>query len=213
MQIISTNIAKPTRILWRGKQVTTGIYKKPTNQPLYLGKENVKGDEVSDRKVHGGIYKACYLFSAEHYQYWKNLYPELDWNWGLLGENLTVSGLDETKIHIGDIYKIGTALVQITQPREPCYKFGVKFGTQKVLKQFIAHGFPGTYVRVLEEGHVAVNDNLTLIERPKKSLTTSQFFNLLYAKEKNQELLNIAIENEALPLKKRVKLAAYIKNS
>ena len=213
MQVISTNIAKPRTVLWRGKQVTTGIYKTSTNQPIYLGKEDVKDDEVSDRKVHGGIYKACYLFSADHYSYWKNLYPELDWNWGMLGENLTVSGLDETKIYIGDIYKIGTALVQITQPREPCFKFGIKFGTQNVLKQFINHGCPGTYVRVLEEGYVENDDVLTLMERPKNSLSIAQFFNLLFAKDKNQELLALALKNEALPLKKRVKLVAFIKKS
>ena len=171
MKIISTNIAQPTTMLWRGKKVTTGIYKTPTNSPIYLGKEDVQGDEVTDRRYHGGEYKACYLFSAEQYPYWKNLYPNLNWTYGMLGENLTVSGLDETKIYIGDIYKIGTALVQITQPREPCFKFGIKFGTQDVLKQFIQHGFPGTYVRVLEEGYVSANDSVSLVESAKNSLT------------------------------------------
>ena len=211
MKIIATNIAKPKTILWRGKNVTTGIYKMPTTQPIYLGKEQVKGDEVSDRNVHGGAYKACYLFSADHYPYWKKLYPHLDWNWGMLGENLTVKGLDETKIYIGDIYKIGAALVQITQPREPCFKFAVKFGSQQVLKQFIVHGRPGTYVKVLEEGYVATNDTMILVEHAKHSITISQFFELLFSKEKNQKLLILAINNEALPLKKRVKLATFLK--
>lgn len=210
MKIISTNIAKPTTILWREQQVKTGIYKLPVNQPIYLGKENVQGDEVSDRKVHSGIYKACYLFSADVYPYWKNLYPNLDWNWGMFGENLTVSGLDETQLCVGDIYKIGRALVQVTQPREPCFKFGVKFGTQHVLKQFIQHGCPGTYVRVLEEGQVTINDTITLVERSKNGLTIAQFFNLLFAKEKDQSLLALAINNDALPKKKREKLKVFI---
>lgn len=210
MKIISTNIAEPTIIKWRGKNVTTGIFKKPTTQPIYLGKEDVKGDEVSDRKHHGGIFKACYLFSADHYDYWKNLYPNLDWTYGMLGENLTVSGLDETQIYIGDIYKIGEALVQITQPREPCYKFGVKFGTQKVLKQFIEHGFPGTYIRVLEEGFIEWGDDIKLVQRAEKSLTISQFHELLYAKQKNQEHLRLAIQNEAIPISKREKLKSYL---
>ncbi len=210
MQIISTNIAKPTTILWRGKKVTTGIYKTPTKQPIFLGKEVVKDDEVSDRRYHGGLYKACYLFSADNYDYWKKLHPNLEWNWGMFGENLTVSGLDETKICIGDIYKIGSSLIQITQPREPCFKFGIKFGTQKVLKQFIEHNHSGTYVRVLEEGYVKTGDPLELIEQAKNSLTTSQFFNLLFVKDKNQELLNLAINNTALPEKKREKLKAYL---
>jgi len=210
MQIISTNIAKPKTILWRGQQVKTGIYKTPTTKPIFLGKEDVQGDEVSDRKHHGGEYKACYLFSADHYPYWENLYPNLDWNWGMLGENLTVSGLDETKIYIGDIYKIGTALVQITQPREPCYKFGIKFGTQQVLKQFIQHGRPGTYVKILKEGFVRTNDSIILVESKKNSLTIAQFFNLLFAEDKDLGLLKLAINNEALPEKKREKLKKFL---
>lgn len=210
MQIISTNIAKPVSIKWRGKNVTTGIYKKPTEHGIYLGKEDVKGDEVSDRKHHGGIHKACYLFSADSYPYWRKLHPNLDWSYGMFGENLTVSNLDETKLFMGDIYKIGNALVQITQPREPCYKFGVKFGTQKVLKQFIAHGCPGTYIRILEEGFVEVGDEVQLVERAKESLTVVQFFELLYAKEKNQEHLKSAIKNDSIPLPKREKFRAFL---
>ncbi len=211
MQILSTNIAKPTTILWNGEQIQTGIYKTPTNQPIYLGKDDVKGDIISDRRVHGGEYKACYIFSAEQYPYWQNLYPDLDWDYGMLGENLTVSGLNEKHIHIGDIYKVGNALVQITQPREPCYKFGVKFGTQTVLKQFIEHGYPGTYLRVLEEGYVAKDDEFKLVEKAENSLTVHQFFNLLYSKTKDQALLKIAINIEALPQRKRDKLKALLK--
>lgn len=211
MKVISTNIAKPTTIIWNGKKLKTGIYKTPTSTPIYLGKDAVKGDEVSDRRVHGGTYKACYLFSANQYDYWQNLYPDLEWNYGMFGENLTVEGLDETKLFIGDIYKIGKALVQITQPREPCFKFGLKFGSQLVLKQFINHGFSGTYVSVLKEGIVTKGDTFQLVNQAEKILTTAQFFNLLYAKEKDQKLLKLAIKNEALPMKKREKLKAFIK--
>ncbi len=211
MEIISTNIAKPTTIIWNGQETTTGIYKTATYAPIYLEKEAVRGDEISDRRVHGGIYKACYLFSSNQYAYWKNLYPNLNWDYGMLGENLTVKGLDETKILIGSIYKIGEALVQITQPREPCFKFGIKLGTQEALKQFIDSGLPGTYVRVLEEGFVKKGDAFKLIEQAKNSLTTAQFFNMLFSEEKNQEHINIALKIEALPLKKRKKLKRFIK--
>ena len=85
-------------------------------------------------------YKACYLFSEEQYPYWKNLYPHLNWNWGMFGENLTVSGFDETQVFLGDIYKVGEALVQVAQYREPCYKFGHKFGTQAVLNNLLSMG-------------------------------------------------------------------------
>ncbi len=207
MQIISTNIAQPTKFIWKGKQITTGIYKKPTDVPIHLGKEDVRGDEVSDRKVHGGEFKACYLFSAKHYPYWRNLYPNLEWTYGMLGENLTVEDLDETQLFIGDIYKLGRALVQITQPREPCFKFAHKFRTDDVLQQFITYGYSGTYVRVLEEGEVKIGDNFKLVEHKKGSITTFQFFELLYAKDKNKDHIRLILDNEALPqtIRKRLK--------
>jgi len=212
MKIIATNIAKPTTIVWNGKTETTGIYKYPTKEGIYLNKEEVKGDEVSDRKHHGGIFKACYLFSEDHYAYWQNLYPNLDFNYGIFGENLTVKGLDETKISVGDIYKIGTALVQVTQPREPCFKLGIRFGTQAILKQFIKHARPGTYVRVLEEGLIKPGDKMILVQATTNSLTTTQLFSLLFAKQKDQSQLALIVNNDAIPLKKRQKLAAFIKN-
>ena len=212
MKIIATNIAKPTTIVWNGKTQTTGIYKYPIKEGIYLEKEDVKGDEVSDRKHHGGIFKACYLFSEDHYAYWQNLYPNLDFNYGIFGENLTVKGLDETKISVGDIYKIGTALVQVTQPREPCFKLGIRFGTQAILKQFIKHARPGTYVRVLEEGLIKPGDKMILVQAATNSLTTTQLFSLLFAKQKDQSQLALIVNNAEIPLKKRQKLAAFIKN-
>jgi len=211
MQIISTNIAQPKTITFNGRQVTTGIYKIPTNTPIYLEKEQVRGDEISNRRVHGGEFKACYLFSSDHYPYWENLYPNLNWHYGMLGENLTVKGLDETKLFVGDIYKIGTALIPITQPREPCNTFAAKMGSQDILKQFIQHGRPGTYARVLEEGFVAVDDTFELVERAIHSLSTAQFFNLLYSKNKDQNLLALVVNNDVLPERKRAKLMRFIK--
>ncbi|WP_411895420.1 MOSC domain-containing protein [Winogradskyella sp. A2] len=207
MKVISTNIAQPTTIVWKGKKVTTGIYKKPTDAPIFLDKENVRGDEVSDRRVHGGEYKACYLFSANHYPYWRSMYPNLDWTYGMLGENLTVEGLDEKQLNIGDIYKLGKALVQITIPREPCFKFAHKFGTDAVLQQFIDYGYSGTYVRVLERGEVKTGDSFELIEQKKDTISIFHLFELLFIKNKSKEHLSLIIDNDALPkrLKKRLK--------
>lgn len=210
MQIISTNLGKPTEISWNGKLITTGIYKSPVDTPLLLETESVSGDTIGDPKVHGGIYKACYLFSAEQYPYWKEKYPHLDWNWGMFGENLTVKGLDESQIKVGNIYRLGTALVQITQPREPCFKLGLKFGTQEILKQFIEHGWPGTYVRILEVGKVSSGDTMDLVEESGNPLTTQQFFSLLYNKEKDQSILKLAISNDSLPLHKRERLKKFL---
>ncbi|MEN8702624.1 MAG: MOSC domain-containing protein [Polaribacter sp.] len=211
MKIISTNIGQPTEFIWQGKTEITGIFKKPVTEPIFLTKNDVLKDEVSNRLNHGGYYKACYLFSAEQYPYWKKLYPNLDWTWGMFGENLTVMNFDEKQIYLGAVYKVGEAVVQISQYREPCYKFGYKFGTQKVLKQFITHGYGGTYVSVLQEGYVNVNDEFLLIEKPKNSLTVYELFQVVFNKNKDQDLLKIAVKSKAIPPKKRILLSNYIK--
>ncbi|WP_407557843.1 MOSC domain-containing protein [Winogradskyella sp. 4-2091] len=210
MKVISTNIAQPFTFLWNGNEVTTGIYKKPTDSPIFIGKEQVHGDEVSDKKVHGGEFKACYLFSKNQYPYWQNLYPNLDWSYGMLGENLTISHLNESELIIGDIYKLGEALVQITQPREPCFKFAHKFGTNDVLKQFIDHGYSGTYVRVLEEGFVKNGDDFKLIEHIQGSISIFDFFKLLYTRDKNKDHIKLIENNDALPLQKRQRLQNFL---
>lgn len=165
---------------------------------------------MSNLKVHGGVFKACYLFSSNYYDYWKERYPDLEWEWGMFGENLTVEGLNENELQIGAIYKIGDALVQITQPREPCYKFGIKFGDQKVLQEFIDHGHPGTYVRVVEEGNVSPGDKMILTKPSEHPITTKQFFGLLFKQTKDKDLIKIAIENESLPKYKRERLHKFL---
>jgi MOSC domain-containing protein YiiM len=212
LKIISTNIAEPQFVTINGEKQKTGIYKKPTDHPIYLDKEEVQGDEVSNRQVHGGEFKACYLFSANHYPHWKNLYPQLTWNYGMLGENLTVEGLDETQLHVGDIYKLGSALIEVTQPREPCATFAAKMGTADIMQQFINHGRPGTYVRVLQQGHVSVGDSIELIEKAINSVSIADFFKLLFEQEKNQTHLKYLVESESIPLKKRLQLKRFVKN-
>lgn len=197
--------------MWRGREISTGIFKSPVAGPIYLGREIVANDAIADRKVHGGVDKACYLFSSDNYAYWKDLYPELDWDWGMFGENLTVDGLDEDSIYIGNVYEIGSALVQVSQPREPCFKLGLKFGTQDILRQFIDHAQPGTYVRVLKEGEVKPGDELILVKQSPIPLTIKDFFNLIFSPEKDPQLLELAIANNSLPEQKRNKLRMYIK--
>jgi len=128
----------------------------------------------------------------------------------MFGENLTVSGFDETAVFLGDIYKVGETLVQVSQFREPCYKLGHKFGTQHIIKQFIDHGFGGTYLSILEEGYVGIDDEFILVERPDKSLSVADLFQLVFAKEKDPELLKIAASSKAIPPKKRFLLSSYI---
>ena len=174
MKVVSTNLGKPSTFEWHGKVEQTGIFKYPVSCSIFLGNLDVKKDTVIDRKHHAGEHKACYLFSKDQYDYWKDLYPNLDWDWGMFGENLTISDMNESEIRIGDIYKIGEALVQVSQPREPCYKLGIRFKNQQIIKQFIDHGYSGTYVRILEEGYVKANDEIELIEQSKNILSVKQ---------------------------------------
>ena len=206
MKIISTNLAAPRTVLWRGKEIQTGIYKEPVNHALLLQKEDVANDTVIDRKHHGGEFKACYLFSADYYEEWKQFYPKLAWGWGMFGENLTVEGLDENKLCIGDVFKIGTALVQITEPRQPCHKLGIKFGDHKVIKEFIDYGHPGTYVRILKEGKVKIGDELLLQKKSKSTLTVQQYNQLVNQKKKNVDWVKLAVANDSIRLEKREKL-------
>ncbi|MEW7291849.1 MOSC domain-containing protein [Aquimarina sp. 2304DJ70-9] len=195
MKVIATNIAETKIISWRGKEVKTGIYKYPVSKPIYLDKEDVEGDHVIDRRYHGGVDKACYLYAADHYSYWKEKYPDLDWQHGMFGENLTVDGFDEYNIKIGSIYKLGEAVVQISRPRQPCYKLGVRFEDQKIIKQFIDSLFSGVYVRVLTPGFVTTNDEFVIEEEHSTGITIAELNTLMfhYEEEKHKDILDKAL--------------------
>ena len=193
MKIISTNIAKPTTIEWQGQQVETGIYKYAVQNSIFLGFEDVVNDHVIDRRYHGGSDKACYMYSSDHYPFWQNKYPNQDWKWGMFGENLTVRGLNESEIRIGDRFQIGDAVVQVTQPRQPCFKLGVRFGDQSVVSDFWTLPFPGVYVRVLLPGEVKTGDEIIRIESNPESLSVSQVFSIFHSNKENLELMQKAI--------------------
>lgn len=209
MIVHSVNTGKPTQINWHGKTEITGIYKAPVDGPIRLEMSVVANDTIGNLKVHGGPHKACYLFSTAQYPFWKARYPELQWQWGMFGENLTILGMDEAQMRIGDIYRIGEALVQVSQPREPCYKLGIRFGNQNILKEFIEHGYSGTYVRVLQEGLVRAGDKVIMEEQADNPLSVKQCFELILAADKSPEHLQWALKNLALPENKRVKLSKY----
>ncbi len=194
MQIISTNIGEPKVISWKGKEVKTGIFKYPVNHPLFLGTEDVDNDHVVDRRYHGGIDKACYLYSADHYKYWQKLYPGLEMPYGIFGENLTVEGLHEADVNIGDIYKIGEAVIQATQPRQPCFKLEFRFNDKRIVQQFIDSGFSGVYVRVLTKGNVKAGDSMELIER-KESLSIHKVYELIYTDTLQKEAVLKAVND------------------
>ncbi|SNR54890.1 MOSC domain-containing protein [Lutibacter flavus] len=171
MKVISVNLGEKKSINYKGKIIETGIFKYPVQFPIFLGEEDVEKDAVIDRRYHGGVDKAVYAYSENHYEYWKPLYPNLDWKYGMFGENLTISNLEETKIHIGDTFKLGEVILEVTKPREPCMKLGLRFGTQKVLKQFWNSTKSGIYFKVLQTGNVCIGDELVLIKKNEISPT------------------------------------------
>lgn len=180
--------------------IETGIYKYPVAAPIYLGKEDVENDSVIDRRYHGGVDKACYCYSQNHYAFWKQRFPNLEWNYGMFGENLTISDLDESEVKIGDVYQIGSAKVQVTQPRQPCFKLNHRFACDSMVKEFIESGFSGIYLKVLEQGVVDRGDRLVLLERREESLSVKEIYTMLYEAEKDQNQLQIALNDPALPI-------------
>jgi len=194
MKIISTNIGEPRIIDWNGKEVKTGIFKFPVDQPIFLDLEDVENDYVIDRRYHGGIDKACYLYSADHYKYWQKLYPGLEMPWGMFGENLTIEGLQEARINIGDIFQIGEVIVQVTQPRQPCFKLEFRFNDNRIVRQFIDSGFAGAYVRVLKKGNVKTDDLMEHIEK-KNSISVRKVYELLYTSEFQKDAVELAVND------------------
>ncbi|MCF8464653.1 MAG: MOSC domain-containing protein [Flavobacteriales bacterium] len=183
MKIQSVNRGEARTVTWRGKKVKTGIFKYPVDGGIFLGTEDVVDDAVVDRKYHGGIDMAVYAYSATHYPYWKVQFPKSDWSLGMFGENLTIEGLDESAIHIGSIYQVGEAQIQVCQPRQPCFKLGIRFGTQSVLKKYINSSYSGIYFRVMKPGLVNVGDELNLLSTEPNAPTVAEVFSLMYHKK------------------------------
>lgn len=204
MTIISTNLAEIKYISWRGKLVATGIYKNQVYEPIMLDQDDVVKDCVVDRKYHGGAFKACYVFGANHYPFFESLYPQLSWQWGMMGENLTVDVMEEKELLIGSQYQVGDAVVKISEPRQPCYKLGVKFNNQNVLKVFNEYAHPGTYLSILKPGLVQAGDSFTLISSPKHHFTVADYFWLVNQRQPSRLLLQKALDCDYLRPEKRL---------
>lgn len=199
MKLISVNVGVPRSVTWKGETVTTGIFKNPVEGRLRVGKLNLEGDRQADLSVHGGPDKAVYAYPMEHYSYWRKQLGGEELGWGMFGENFTTQGLLETSVKIGDRFRIGSAELVVTQPRVPCYKLGLKFARDDMVKLFMASGRSGVYFRVLKEGEAGAGDALEQIGREQNSLSVSDITNLYTQKTRNHDLLDQAARLEALP--------------
>ncbi len=194
MKLVSVNTGMPREVKWHGRIVTTGIFKEPVGGRVALRKLNLDGDRQADLTVHGGEHKAVYSYSLAHYDFWKKDLPGRELPMGMFGENFTIDdcgkGSAEDSVHLGDRFSVGTAEVVVTQPRLPCYKLGVRFGSDDMVKRFLASGRTGFYVAVVREGEVGVGDEMKVIARETNSVAVSEITNLYVAKRYGEAEIN-----------------------
>ncbi len=194
MKLVSVNTGMPREVKWHGRIVTTGIFKEPVGGRVALRKLNLDGDRQADLTVHGGEHKAVYCYSLAHYDFWKKELPGRELPMGMFGENFTIDdrgqGLPEESAHLGDRFSVGTAEVVVTQPRLPCYKLGVRLGSDDMVKRFLASGRTGFYVAVVREGEVGAGDEMKVIAREANAVAVSEITNLYVAKRYAEAEIN-----------------------
>jgi MOSC domain-containing protein YiiM len=201
-RIVSLNVGLPRDVVWHGMNVTTGIFKSPVQGRVALRKLNLDGDRQADLTVHGGEFKAVYCYPVEHYEYWRKHLPGVDLPMGSFGENFTTEGLLESSVHLGDQFSVGTAEVIVTQPRMPCYKLGVRFQLDDMVKRFMASGRLGYYVAVTREGEVGAGDEIKVITRDPNAVPVTEITRLYLAKrfgEKDIVSMQSALRVPSLP--------------
>src|SRR5829696_8331949 len=198
MKLLSLNVSRPREVARGSETVTTGIFKEPVEGRVMLGALNLDGDGQADLVGHGGIYKAVYAYSVENYEYWKRELHRTDLAFGQFGENFTVEGMLEDAVHIGDVFRVGSALVEVTQPRVPCYKLGIKMGLSQFVKMFLASCRVGFYLRVLEVGEFGPGDVLDHVRTDPERMTVREVCHLLYFDPKNLEGAKKALRIRAL---------------
>jgi len=198
MQVVSVNLGLPRPVTWHGKTVETGIWKSPVAGRVAIVGDNLVGDRQADSSVHGGPDKAVYAYPSEHYSWWRGELPDVELPWGAFGENLTVEGLHEERVHIGDRFHIGSAELMVTQPRMPCFKLGIKFDRPQIVKEFLRSERSGFYFAVVRAGEIGAGDRIEPARRDESGMTVTQIVRLYVASDPDPALLRRASELAAL---------------
>jgi MOSC domain-containing protein YiiM len=183
MKVLSVNTGLPRNVTWHGRTVTTGIFKEPVKRRVALRKLNLDGDGQADLTVHGGEYKAVYCYPLEHYDYWKRELPGRELPMGVFGENFTLDSSPEESVHLGDRFSVGSAEVVVTQPRLPCYKLGIRFESDDMVRRFFVSGRTGFYLAVTREGEVGAGDEMRVLSREANGVPVSEITRL-YAEKR-----------------------------
>ncbi|MDH4046475.1 MAG: MOSC domain-containing protein [Gemmatimonadota bacterium] len=210
MRLISVNVSLPRLVQWKGETVETGIFKEPRDGPVGVALSNLEGDRQADLTVHGGVDKAVYAYPAEHYPFWSRELSRTDLTWGMFGENLTTEGLDEATVRVGDRFLVGTAELEVSQPRLPCYKLGIKFGRADMVKRFLQSRRLGFYLRVLGEGTLAANDPIRRLGGDQGSVSIADLALLETTQREDVALLERAVRAAALTESWRLKYREHL---
>ena len=198
MLIYSVNVGMPKPVVWRGKNVMTGIFKRPVDNALRVTKLQIEGDGQADLINHGGANKAVYVYASEHYPYWTHfLQKEIET--GGFGENITTLGLLDHEVFIGDTYRFGTAVLKAVQPRMPCAKLGIRFNDVMMTKYFHNARRNGIYFKVIVEGAIQKGDAIDLVKRSGCTISIQDVVDNYVLKEKDMEKVKLLAETDLLP--------------
>lgn len=212
-RLLSVQVGKPQIYTDDGKEWISAIVKKAVEGPVFLGKLNLEGDGQADRKHHGGPDKAVLAYAASHYERWRR-HPDLPGiGPGGFGENFTVSEQDEDKVCIGDIYQVGEAWIQVSQPRLPCWKLDRRWGVKGLAGRVRDDGYSGWYLRVLEEGRVAAGQAVQLVERPDPRWTVRKVNDILHKRDRDPGMIRELVAFPPLAESLRRILAARLERT
>jgi ferredoxin-NADP reductase len=179
-RLLSVNVGLPRDIAWQGRTVHTAVWKEPVQGPRVVRRLNIDGDGQGDLAGHGGDHRAVFVYQIDSYRYWQNELGRNDFTYGQFGENFTVDGLPDREVCIGDRYRIGSALFEVTQPRVTCYRVGIRMNEPRMPALLVSHGRPGFYLRVLEEGQVEAGDEIVQVGMGPERMTVFEINALLY---------------------------------
>ena len=179
-RLLSVNVGLPRDIPWQGKTVHTAVWKEPVQGRRMVRRLNIDGDGQGDLAGHGGEHRAVFVYQIDSYRYWQGHLRRTDFTYGQFGENFTVDGLSDGEVCIGDRYRVGSALFEVSQPRVTCYRVGIRMNEPQMAALLVAHGKPGFYFRVLEEGEVEAGDEIVQVAAGPERMTVAEVNALLY---------------------------------
>ena len=197
-RLLSVNVGLPRDIAWRGETVRTAIWKEPVEDRRMVRRLNVDGDKQGDLAGHGGVYRAVFIYQMDSYHYWEHHFGRHDFVFGQFGENFTVDGLSDEEVCIGDQYRIGSALFEVTQPRVTCYRVGIRMNEPQMAALLVSHRRPGFYFRVLQEGEVGAGDEIVKVADGPEQMTVAELDGMLYLSQRSREQLERTLRIPAL---------------